>query len=73
VPHDEYFLIPPLLVNFLVQKLLADMELAPPHLPRKTSLAIIGAGPHALTLVTYLLQKRSKMIQQARNGGSMTP
>jgi FAD-NAD(P)-binding len=37
------------------------MELAPPHLPSKTSLAIIGAGPHALTLVTHLLQKRAKM------------
>ncbi|RUS97626.1 pyridine nucleotide-disulfide oxidoreductase [Dulcicalothrix desertica PCC 7102] len=37
------------------------MELAPPHLPRKTSLAIIGAGPHALTFVTHLLQKRAKM------------
>ncbi|WP_290883586.1 hypothetical protein [Fischerella sp.] len=30
----------------------------PPSLPTKTDLAIIGAGPHALTLVTHLLQKR---------------
>ncbi|MEO1377452.1 MAG: FAD/NAD(P)-binding protein [Cyanobacteria bacterium J06635_10] len=33
----------------------------PPHLLRKIDLAIIGAGPHALTLVTYLLQKRQKI------------
>lgn len=29
--------------------------------PRTTNLAIIGAGPHALTLTTHLLQKRQKM------------
>ncbi|WP_026732574.1 FAD-dependent oxidoreductase [Fischerella sp. PCC 9605] len=33
----------------------------PPSLPTKTDLAIIGAGPHALTLVTHLLQKRQNM------------
>lgn len=37
------------------------MEINPPHLLRKTDLAIIGAGPHALTLVTHLLQKRQKI------------
>lgn len=37
------------------------MELAPPYSPRKTSLEIIGAGLHALTFVTHLLQKRAKM------------
>lgn len=37
------------------------METIAPQLPDKISLAIIGAGPHALTLVTHLLQKRSKM------------
>lgn len=30
-------------------------------LPDKINLAIIGGGPHALTLVTHLLQKRPKM------------
>ncbi|BAU08407.1 hypothetical protein FIS3754_43510 [Fischerella sp. NIES-3754] len=33
----------------------------PPSLPTKTDLAIIGAGPHTLTLVTHLLQKRQNM------------
>ncbi|MEL6458499.1 MAG: FAD/NAD(P)-binding protein [Cyanobacteria bacterium J06621_15] len=37
------------------------MESNPPHLLRKVDLAIIGAGPHALTLVTHLLQKRQKI------------
>ncbi|MEM6751811.1 MAG: FAD/NAD(P)-binding protein [Cyanobacteria bacterium P01_C01_bin.38] len=37
------------------------MESNPPHLLRKIDLAIIGAGPHALTLVTHLLQKRQKI------------
>ena len=37
------------------------MEINPPHLLRKTDLAIIGAGSHALTLVTHLLQKRQKI------------
>jgi hypothetical protein len=37
------------------------MESNPPHLLRKTDLAIIAAGPHALTLVTHLLQKRQKI------------
>ncbi|MBW4506947.1 MAG: lysine N(6)-hydroxylase/L-ornithine N(5)-oxygenase family protein [Scytonematopsis contorta HA4267-MV1] len=37
------------------------MEAKALQLPDKTSLAIIGAGPHALTLVTHLLQKRCKM------------
>ncbi|PLZ97325.1 FAD-dependent oxidoreductase [Fischerella thermalis CCMEE 5268] len=37
------------------------MEETPPSLPAKTDLAIIGAGPHALTLVTHLLQKRQTM------------
>ncbi len=37
------------------------METTPPHLPSKIDLAIIGAGPHALTLVTHLLQKRQLM------------
>ncbi|NJO64851.1 MAG: FAD/NAD(P)-binding protein, partial [Richelia sp. RM2_1_2] len=31
------------------------------HLLRRIDLAIIGAGPHALTLVTHLLQKRQKI------------
>jgi FAD-NAD(P)-binding len=34
------------------------MEDTQPPLPAKIDLAIIGAGPHALTLVTHLLQKR---------------
>ncbi|MCX7596676.1 MAG: lysine N(6)-hydroxylase/L-ornithine N(5)-oxygenase family protein [Fischerella sp.] len=33
----------------------------PSSLPAKTDLAIIGAGPHALTLVAHLLQKRQTM------------
>ncbi|NMG08195.1 FAD/NAD(P)-binding protein [Brasilonema sp. UFV-L1] len=33
-----------------------------PSLPTKIDLAIIGAGPHALTLVTHLLQKRQTML-----------
>ncbi|BAY80640.1 hypothetical protein NIES267_00970 [Calothrix parasitica NIES-267] len=37
------------------------MQSNPPHLLRKIDLAIIGAGPHALTLVTHLLQKRQKI------------
>jgi len=37
------------------------MENTPPFLPNKIDLAIIGAGPHALTLVTHLLQKRQSM------------
>jgi hypothetical protein len=37
------------------------MEDTQPSLPTKTDLAIIGAGPHALTLVTHLLQKRQTM------------
>lgn len=28
-------------------------------IPNQTDIAIIGAGPHALTLVTHLLKKRS--------------
>jgi hypothetical protein len=38
-----------------------NMLSTPPSLPTKTDLAIIGAGPHALTLVTHLLQKRQNM------------
>ena len=37
------------------------MGINPPHLLRKIDLAIIGAGLHALTLVTHLLQKRQKI------------
>jgi len=37
------------------------MESNPPQLLSKIDLAIIGAGPHALTLVTHLLQKRQKI------------
>ncbi|NJM19460.1 MAG: lysine N(6)-hydroxylase/L-ornithine N(5)-oxygenase family protein [Richelia sp. RM2_1_2] len=37
------------------------MESNPPHLLKKIDLAIIGAGPHALTLVAHLLQKRQKI------------
>jgi hypothetical protein len=33
----------------------------PPSLPPTIDLAIIGAGPHALTLVTHLLQKKQTM------------
>ena len=32
-----------------------------PPSPPKIDLAVIGAGPHALTLVTHLLQKRQTM------------
>lgn len=34
------------------------MQDTPPFLPQTIDLAIIGAGPHALTVVTHLLQKR---------------
>lgn len=34
------------------------------HLPTQTDIAIIGAGPHALTLATHLLQKRSQMQEK---------
>ncbi|MEA5516949.1 FAD/NAD(P)-binding protein [Nodularia sp. UHCC 0506] len=37
------------------------MDIHPSQLPSKIDLAIIGAGPHALTLVTHLLQKRQTM------------
>ena len=37
------------------------MEDTQPPLPTKIGLAVIGAGPHALTLVTHLLQKRQTM------------
>ncbi|AFY47647.1 hypothetical protein Nos7524_1781 [Nostoc sp. PCC 7524] len=37
------------------------MATTPVQLPPKIDLAIIGAGPHALTFVTHLLQKRPKM------------
>lgn len=37
------------------------MEIIPPHLPEKVSIAIIGSGPHALTFVTHLLQKYKRM------------
>lgn len=37
------------------------MATSPPQLTNKINLAIIGAGPHALTFVTHLLQKRPKM------------
>lgn len=37
------------------------MATTSPQLPSKIDLAIIGAGPHALTLVTHLLQKRQTM------------
>lgn len=35
-------------------------------LPQHLSLAIVGAGPQALTLVTHLLQKRSKLRHRLR-------
>ncbi|WP_066424704.1 FAD/NAD(P)-binding protein [Anabaena sp. 4-3] len=38
------------------------MATTPPQLPSKIDLAIIGAGPHALTFATHLLQKRQKML-----------
>lgn len=31
---------------------------------RQTDIAIIGAGPQALTLVTHLLQKKAKLRQR---------
>ncbi|MDJ0696804.1 FAD/NAD(P)-binding protein [Mastigocoleus sp. MO_188.B34] len=37
------------------------MKSSPPHLFSKIDLAIIGSGPHALTLVTHLLKKRQKL------------
>lgn len=37
------------------------MAIASTFLPAQTDIAIIGAGPHALTLVTYLLQKRQRL------------
>lgn len=37
------------------------MDIHPSQLPSQIDLAIIGAGPHALTLVTHLLQKRQTM------------
>ena len=36
----------------------------PETLPRSINLAIVGAGPHALTLVTHLLQKKKRMRGQ---------
>jgi hypothetical protein len=32
-----------------------------PTLPPQIDLAIVGAGPHALTLVAHLLQKRQQI------------
>ncbi len=37
------------------------MALSPEFVPHQTDIAIIGAGPQALTLVTHLLQKRKRM------------
>ncbi|MBD2355012.1 SidA/IucD/PvdA family monooxygenase [Tolypothrix sp. FACHB-123] len=37
------------------------MQDTPPSIPQTIDLAIIGAGPHALTLVTHLLQKRQNI------------
>jgi cation diffusion facilitator CzcD-associated flavoprotein CzcO len=37
------------------------MATSPPQLTNRINLAIIGAGPHALTFVTHLLQKRPKI------------
>ncbi|MEM9926159.1 MAG: FAD/NAD(P)-binding protein [Cyanobacteria bacterium P01_D01_bin.50] len=37
------------------------MESNPPHLLKKIDLAVIGAGPHSLTLVAHLLKKRQKI------------
>ncbi|MEO1376868.1 MAG: FAD/NAD(P)-binding protein [Cyanobacteria bacterium J06635_10] len=37
------------------------MKSNPPQLLRQIDLAIIGAGPHALTLVAHLLKKRQKI------------
>ena len=36
----------------------------PETLPKSINLAIVGAGPHALTLVTHLLQKKKRMRGQ---------
>jgi len=33
-------------------------------LPRHTDIAVIGAGPHAMTVVTHLLQKRQQLRQR---------
>lgn len=35
--------------------------LAASSLPNSVDIAIVGAGPHALTLVTHLLQKKKSM------------
>ncbi|GAX36330.1 hypothetical protein NIES3585_23590 [Nodularia sp. NIES-3585] len=37
------------------------MDTNPSELASQIDLAIIGAGPHAFTLVTHLLQKRQTM------------
>lgn len=37
------------------------MTLTSTFVPAQTDIAIVGAGPHALTLVTHLLQKRQQM------------
>ncbi|MBD2209462.1 SidA/IucD/PvdA family monooxygenase [Nostoc linckia FACHB-104] len=37
------------------------MQDTPPSIPQTIDLAIIGAGPHGLTLATHLLQKRQTM------------
>jgi cation diffusion facilitator CzcD-associated flavoprotein CzcO len=39
----------------------SPVESSSPPLPHSTDLAIIGAGPQALTLVTHLIQKRQTM------------
>jgi len=33
------------------------MSLTPGFVPNQIDIALVGAGPHALTLVTHLLQK----------------
>jgi len=40
------------------------MAVMPDFVPDKTDIAIVGAGPHALTLVTHLLQKRQQMARR---------
>jgi cation diffusion facilitator CzcD-associated flavoprotein CzcO len=40
------------------------MAVTAASLPDKIDIAIIGAGPQALTLVTHLLQKRQKLRQR---------
>jgi cation diffusion facilitator CzcD-associated flavoprotein CzcO len=40
------------------------MHLPTPNLPAQADIAIIGAGPQALTLATHLLQKRSQMQEK---------